>query len=138
MSYSPFQFSTPVLIRSTFQAFRESREEDDVQVNLQRRIIRDTEKKPLAYVELTVQLNKKENTIREDACFVAEVTLQSAFKWDESVNDDSANKLLQINAPALLVSYARPILTQLTAASPVPTYNLPFINMDELFKQTQE
>ena len=38
------------------------------------------------------------------------------------------DKLLNQNAPSLLLSYIRPIVVQITAASPFPTYNIPFMN----------
>lgn len=37
-------------------------------------------------------------------------------------------KLLNQNAPSLLLGYLRPIISQITAASPYNAYNLPFID----------
>ena len=38
------------------------------------------------------------------------------------------NKLLNQNAPSLLLSYLRPVIAQVTMASPYGAYNIPFID----------
>ena len=132
MSVSPFQFTEPLMIESSFCIKRDSREDDIVQVHLQRREIRNPESPYCAIVELKVQLNKQGELECEDACFVAEVKLQSKFVWSPELADGQVKALLETNATALLVSYARPILAQMTSVSPLPTYHLPFINVNEL------
>ena len=134
---SIFTFTPPLLINSMFSMRRPQKPEDVVNIHLVRNITR-TPNEASALVELKVQLNKKEDREEDDPCFVAEVTLQSMFSWPEDLDHGQAESLLAINAPALLVSYARPIFVQLTAASPAATYNLPFLNMHELFKNDPE
>ena len=55
------------------------------------------------------------------------LVVASDFKW-EDLDDDTVEKLLNSNAPALLLSYMRPIVANLTNASNLPVYNLPFVN----------
>jgi preprotein translocase subunit SecB len=56
----------------------------------------------------------------------------AAFRWDaEKINDSQSEKLLRQNAPALLLSYLRPTIAMITAASPFPSYNIPFMNFTE-------
>ena len=131
---SPFTFTQPLLIDSHFSARRPVKPEDVINIHLCRNVVKNKDGNS-AIVELTVQLNKNGETEVEDPCFVAEATLQSTFSWSEDLGEEKINSLLNINAPALLVSYARPIFVQLTSASPFPTYNLPFLNMTEMFKE---
>ena len=112
---------------------RPKKQDDVVSIHLRRNIQKNSDGKS-AIVELTVQLNKNEDMEKEDPCFVAEVTMQAVFSWPEELPAEKADVLLNLNAPALLISYARPVLVQLTSASPLPTYNLPFLNMHEIFK----
>lgn len=134
---SPFTFTQPLLINSYFSARRPKKPDDTINIHLHKNIVKNEHEKS-AIVELTVQLNKAGDVENEDPCFVAEVMLQSTFSWPEELEEEKANSLLNINAPALLVSYARPIFANLTSASPFPTYNLPFLNMIEIFKDDQQ
>lgn len=138
MAVSPFQFTEPLMIRSMFEIKRDMKNDDDVKVHLQRNIFRIQETPNLAIVELTIQLNKQGDQERENACFVAEIKMQSKFVWIQDLKEDQVKDLLEKNAVALLISYARPILAQMTNASPLPTYHLPFININELNNPDQE
>ena len=129
---SPFQFTAPLLTESHFVVHREKRDKDVVNIHLHRNIIKSDSNPLQALVEVKLQLNKIEDKEIEDPCFVAEVTMQSAFSWPEDLPEQQVKNLLEINAPALLISYIRPIIVQLTAASPMPVYNLPFLNLNDL------
>lgn len=133
---STFQFTPPLLIESSFSMKRPPRPKDPVNIHLCRNINKKNGENQ-AIVELKVQLNKHEDQEDKDPCFVAEVTMQSLFSWADDMDPGTADELLRINAPALLVSYIRPVFVQLTSMSPVETYNLPFLNMHELFKDEQ-
>lgn len=133
MAISPFQFSSPLLLNAQFQIFREPHQDDDVAIHLHRNVSHPKDGSRRAVVDLTVQLNKREDKLRENACFFAEVTMQSVFTWSAEVEESRVEQLLESNAVALLISYIRPVLSQLTAASPLQAYNLPFINLHEVF-----
>ena len=60
--------------------------------------------------------------------FELEIKVASDFKWDDSLSDEKVEYMLNTNAPALLLSYMRPIVANITNASKIPAYNLPFIN----------
>ena len=132
-SYSPFKFTPPLLIESYFAMKRPRREDDIVNIHLCRNVVKNEEENS-AIVELKVQLNKEGDKEKTDACFVAEVTLQSIFTWPDDMDKSLISSLLTVNAASLLISYARPIIVQLTAASPISAYNIPFLNMNEIFK----
>ncbi len=132
---SPFQFTAPLLTESYFIVHREKRDKDTVNIHLHRNIVKSQENPREALVEIKVQLNKIEDEELEDVCFVAEATMQSMFTWPEDLPEEKVDYLLGVNAPALLISYIRPIIVQLTSASPIPVYNLPFLNLNELLAE---
>ena len=56
------------------------------------------------------------------------------IKWNSELEDSKVNSFLNQNAPALLLSYARPIISMITNASRFPAYNIPFINFADAKK----
>lgn len=130
MRTSRFQFSNPILsgfqfvINDTYNA-----DADELSVklgiNINKKRIGETE----AIVELTVKIGEKDNT----APFYIEATEGANFKWEKEAfdSDDKVERFLDVNAPALLLSYLRPIVANITIASKYPAYNIPFINFNE-------
>lgn len=66
-----------------------------------------------------------------DYPFHLAVRMSAKFFWKDSFSKKEIQGLLKINAPALLLSYIRPIVVGLTAASPFPPYQIPFMNFTE-------
>lgn len=52
----------------------------------------------------------------------------AVFKLDVKIPGIDFDNLLQINAPTLLLSYARPIISSITAQAGMKPLNLPFFN----------
>lgn len=77
-----------------------------------------------------VELVLETNVNVEDAPFRMRVKVASDFKWD-NLDDESVEAMLKCNAPALLLSYMRPIVANITNVSKFPVYNLPFVNFQE-------
>jgi len=80
--------------------------------------------KPLAEVSLTVSIFKD----KTDAPFWCTIIYQGLFSWNEGVASQKVDEYLKCNAPALLYSYIRPIVTQLTVSADLPALTLPFMN----------
>lgn len=79
-----------------------------------------------ALVAVTVSVGEKDNSTP----FYIEAVQEADFKWNErELDEQQIEVLLSQNAVALLISYLRPIISSLTAASPYPVYNLPYINL---------
>jgi len=137
MSYSAFQFSRPLLTKSHFEMNSPKDEiNNEVSVHLNRNITK-IEGENKAIVELGVELNQRNGVVKENALFVAQVVMQSVFSWDDSLQEEQVTTFLEYNASALLLSYIRPIVSTITAPSPTGQYDIPFINMVELFKSAQ-
>lgn len=60
--------------------------------------------------------------------FVCNVEMVGKFKVEEEVTPEFFQSLLDANAPALLMSYARPIVSLVTAQAGFPAFNIPFVN----------
>ena len=139
MSFSKFQFKKPLLIKSIFEVFpdkKEFNEKSKIKIDLKlKTIISKLKDKNEALVSLNVQLNDKDDASKEDVFFYGDFEMQSLFLWDESLKQDIVDKLLNINVPSLLLSYIRPIISMITAASPFQQYDIPFINMSEANKK---
>ena len=59
----------------------------------------------------------------------------SEFSWEDEKEDDLISELLNINAPALLTGYMRPIISLITSSSRFPTFNLPFLDFTQQYKE---
>lgn len=77
-----------------------------------------------------VQLELETNMTNEKAPFSLRIKVASDFKW-EDLDDKTVESMLNLNAPALLLGYMRPIVANITNSSNLPPYNLPFINFKE-------
>lgn len=127
MKESKFQFKTPYLAELNFvNSFWEDGEEK-VEMNNFFSIDITDKKQNSAIVELTLEV-KKENL---QMPFVLKIKYASEFMWEEDMEDAVVDKMLRTNAPALLLSYMRPIIANLTNAAGYPAYNIPFMNFQK-------
>lgn len=129
---SSFQFSNPVLTNLNFKVNDNFIKLDNKEITLNINMSVSIERSPdnnNARVSLRVDIGDQEG----ETPFYLQATESALFKWDENVEKGNIDILLNQNAPALLLSYLRPIVTQITAASPFIAYNIPFMN----FKATR-
>lgn len=129
MKESFFQFSDPELVNIKFETNEFFNEElfngfsIDKNVSI---IILDKEKQNRAKVSLTINIGDD----NEKYPFYIKLTMAANFVCDMS-RVNNFKELLELNAPAMLLSYARPIVSMITAQSAFPTLNLPFMNFKE-------
>jgi len=98
----------------------------ELKINVNKTIERHADK-PMAEVSLTLSLFKDQ----PDAPFECVIVYQGLFSWDKEVPTDKVEQYLKCNAAALLYSYLRPLVTQLTTMSNLPALTLPFMNFIE-------
>ncbi len=124
---SLFQFTNPVLTKIDFSlndGFDGSEiREVNIKTNFSVKVSRE-DNSNYAIVELLCEIGE----INKDIPFHIVATEQADFKWPETLENEKVDSLLNQNAPALLLSYLRPIIAQITSVSPYGTYNIPFIN----------
>lgn len=128
MKESKFQFLNPYLVELSFVAnpdFDTGNTSIEIQNNFSVQIDR-SESENLARVELKLEINIE----NYNAPFRVKAIVASDFKW-EDLDDEAVEAMLNLNAPALLLGYMRPIVANVTNSSCFPAYNLPFINFTE-------
>lgn len=77
-----------------------------------------------AVVSLRIEIGEPGELVPFHIC----ATESAGFRWEADLQEANVDNLLNQNAPALLLSYLRPVITQITAASPYEAYNIPFVN----------
>lgn len=132
MVKSKFQFTNPVLKRLEFVIHDAFVQTDALSIDIKiKRDIRDIENSNTdtggtALVSVTICIGAKDDSTP----FYIEAVEEAKFRWDkQAIDHEQAQILLKQNAAALLISYLRPVIAGVTAASPYPAYNLPYINL---------
>lgn len=128
MKQSGFQFANPIISKINYivhPTFVWNKEEALSITNSFKTNISRKENTCQAIVELTVIVGDPDETKEP---FYVEMTIGASFKWDDAYTEDTIRDLLSVNAPALLLGYARPIISTITSMSPYPAYDIPFYN----------
>lgn len=129
MKESGFQFSNPVLTQLSFSINENFIPPEDGRLEIK---IDNT----LGYGEkngngcpISLKIHIGDET--EESPFIIIVEMVSIFTWDEQIKEEQLEYLRTQNAPALLLGYIRPIVSNITNLSPYSVYNIPFINFTE-------
>ena len=127
MKPSSFQFVNPYLIELTFNSNKNFEiVEDGVEIKNTANVnVCKCENGNCANVELDFKIS----TGDDSGPFIITAKVASDFTWDESIDNETVDKLLNLNAPALLLGFLRPIIANVTNVSKFPVYNIPFINL---------
>lgn len=129
MKPSPFQIGAHRLaglsfdINDKYQPPKDGKIQLDIKNDLK---VKQNKKDRLAEITLAITLFETEG--KETSPFTAKIVYQGLFKWDEKVTDKELDTYLNVNAPAVLFSYIRPIVTQLTVQAGFPPLNLPMMD----------
>lgn len=130
MRQSKFQFLNPYLEKVNFvtnQDFESDADVDEIEIQNTFDIqVKKSMNENRARVSLTLKVNAE----NKEAPFELEIKVVSDFKW-EDMDENKVNSMLNVNAPALLLGYMRPIVSSITNSSALPVYNIPFINFKE-------
>ena len=132
MKKSKFQFQNPRI--SSF-SINENEDFDkdkfkgfSISTNINIQILEDDK---MAKVSLTIEIGGK----TEQYPFFMLVNTYSLFKNNGA---DNFNKLLEINAPALLLSNVRPIIALMTSQLGFKPFYIPFMNFTDSDDEIQE
>lgn len=135
MQKSDFQFTDPNLTQLNFQINNDyspntAKEKVNMNIQIGVHVKRDCNENGAeantAVVEVIVKVGAKEPT----APFYIEALEEAKFRWNEKTFDkEHVDVLLNQNAAALLLSYLRPIISNVTSSSPYGRFDLPFINL---------
>lgn len=80
-----------------------------------------------AQVELIMIIGSKDKS----SPFFIKVKIASIFKWAYNQPENDIAMLLNQNAVAMLISYLRPYIANLTSSAGFNAYHIPFINLHE-------
>lgn len=118
---SKFQYTTPRIINFKYSA-NLNLEEKNYSLN-----IKHTKKISLISAnEAEVVLNMK-IAAQDESPIDIEFSVVAKFRWQD-LSDENIKYMLNQTAPALLVGYARPIVSMFTNASGLSPFNLPMID----------
>lgn len=132
---SKFKFTNPKLVRLNFQINNDYTENEDFKSEIDISISHDINK--TSENESIVELNIEIGELSNQFPFFINLVIGAKFKLDAVIEGTDFDKLLEVNAPALLLSYARPIISSVTNQAGMEPLNLPFINfIDQLQKDT--
>ena len=87
---------------------------------------------PNATVDLTVEMGEKDG----NSPFYIRAVERADFRWGNDLSDEMVKRLLDQNAPTLLLSYLRSVIAQITAASTYGMCNIPFVDFTK-FTETR-
>lgn len=123
---SKFKFSNPGLTKLNFQINNDyegsTDSEPEIGISISHGINKTKENE--ADVELSIEVGELSNQVP----FYVSLTIGAKFKLDGTIDGTDFDRLLEVNAPALLFSYARPIISSVTNQAGIKPLNLPFVN----------
>ena len=125
---SKFQFTNPALISMNYIVNSDFSIKNHSQINIKQKISVDVESydgRNETSVALQFELGEKDSI---ECPFYLVAKEKASFRWDDELSSEQVRRLLNQNAPSLLLSYLRPIISQVTAMSPSGAFNIPFIN----------
>lgn len=127
MDKSNFQFKDPVLTKLDYNinvglSKKEYTQFEGITTKVK---VDDTTKDDF---KAKVALNLKMGT--DSTPFTLEMEMQSDFIWNNSFKNTEIDLLLKQNAPALLLSYMRPIISEITGYG-FNSFMLPFIDFSK-------
>ena len=127
MKESNFKFTNPIVEKLVYNISEKYNPSITPTVNNNFEVnIARSESSNEAIVRLKVTVDG--NLDDANSPFSVSLTIGAKFIWDDSYDEETISSLLSINAPALLLGYARPIISSITTTCPCGAYNLPFYN----------
>lgn len=125
---SKFQFNNPILKGILFE-INENFDEDNysgVKLSGKTKITKLRQKNK---AKVAFKLSVGEKT---PSCpFYIDIEMEAIFTWENNLEPNIVKKLLKVNAPSLLLGYMRPLISNITNSSQYPTFNIPFLDMQE-------
>lgn len=101
---------------------------EDTQIELQPSFSRTIQQINADEYEVTIGVELKQNNLP----FIAELAITGKFKYDGSLD---ADKMLKINAVAIMYPYVRATLSMMTTLAAVPPVIIPTINLAQMFEK---
>lgn len=110
---------------SDFQFSADIKLDIDTHVQVMRSCVPDE-----CHAQVVLNLSIFKKIVKEEAPFQIEVEIEGLFNWSEEAeeNPEFINRVLKQNAAAVLYSYIRPLITNLTVEANMPPLVIPLMN----------
>lgn len=129
MEQSRIQFYKPILKVLEFVENEIKLQSDsnfDLKINIENKYKKNDDS--TAIVILDVKIGEKS----DESPFYINIVYSANFRWDEEITNP--DDFLNINAPALLYSYIRPIVSSIMANTKYNRLDLPFMDFSKVVK----
>ncbi|MBZ5962660.1 protein-export chaperone SecB [Leuconostoc gasicomitatum] len=83
-----------------------------------------------AVVSLTVQNFDNSDDI-EGKAYIFNIEYTAEFVWENNLDSQKVDEFLNVSAPALLLSYVRTTLSNMTSSAKVKIFDLPFFDFTQ-------
>lgn len=128
MKNSRLQFKNPRLLKLNYEFNKNFKNEGYVNLDVKSKTY-IKKGNNIAFVLLELNIFDKNST--ENIPFYIDISMQGQFFWDSEFNDKDIEKLLKTNGPAILLSYIRPYITNITVGAGFPPLILPLMDFTE-------
>ena len=127
MKQSNLQFTDPHIERIDFR-ISENTINDNLPVEIEvKNEINSNQYEAKVSLNLTVGAVDDQKNVT--TAFYFDAVISADFKWNEKISD--IHKTLKISGGAVLLSYIRPVLANLTVQAGLSPLNLPFVDFTE-------
>ena len=126
MNESKFQLREQRITKIKYNSNKNFDFDEPLSIDYDIKISQNSLEDGFGIVTLDVGIFNKKNF--DEVPFVIEITIEGEFDWNTSIDGEELNMLLNVNAPAVLFSYLRPFISQITLFSGNPPLVLPLID----------
>lgn len=126
MKKSILKFNNPILKELKYKINNDFSSNDNISldIKLETEINKNEEE---AIVEVSLMIFDNEKT--PDVPFTMKIVMYGEFSWDKNSDEELINKLLETNAPAIIISYIRPYVSSVTVGSGFAPLILPVFDL---------
>lgn len=79
--------------------------------------------------QVFLELNLNKECKLEEVPFILKAEIMGQFSWDNKATEEEINIFLNSTSPSILLSYMRPIVSNLITFSGLPAFIIPFLDL---------
>lgn len=128
MQLAKFQIQGQRLINSIFKVNKEFKKSSNINLDYKTDVVIKKDEVNNRGI-VTLNLILFDENFSNEAPFYLFLEIEGLFNWENDL--DNVDEYLQVNAPAILLSYLRSITIQVTTMAGFPPLNIPLINFSK-------
>ena len=128
MKNSRLQFKNPKLLKLNYGLNTNFKNEGYINLDMKSKT---SIKKGDSTAFVLLELKVFDNNSTVNVPFYIDISMEGQFFWDGGFNEKDIGKLLKSNGPAILLSYIRPYISNITVGAGFPPLILPLIDFTE-------